>query len=503
MAEHQGPRRHAVCEINVNGQVVTSRLNPYLISVQVIDTIEGQHSECHIELDDRNAELEIPPDAVNITVALGWAGEGPRVPDLGRTSIDTATKKERGIVLTKKFTAETFAQELPWGGPGLREVFAGQVSSCESGFGRRGGGRRLWIEATSGNVKGLAKEPQSQSWGEGSKTDAKPSGTGGAGGGGAGGGGGTQGRVGGPLIPLSQVMTEIFAKAVLKLKLSPQMMAVVRDYWRVNESPQAFGQRMAKELGGIFKIENGIATLVGRFEGVNADGDAMPEVDADWGVNLIGWRIKPYAGRPQWGAAATRRFDLHEGKWEVLMASFPVVGGFYRQVEAIAHQIMPVATAAEAEQKNNGTQTESMTNRGTGWVLINGEPEAKGGGFVHIHNARPGVDGKYLITEAEHNYTRGVGYTTRMNVQYPIPDYSPGGWTEDPGKYDPANPPPQGPVMQHTDPKAPNYEPPPEPKKGEKQYTEAEKEVFRQWYRDHQKPFPNWLIPESAYKRQK
>ena len=489
MAEHQGPRRHAACKIVVDGNEVTSKMNPYLISVQVIDTIEGQHSECHIELDDRNAELEIPPDAVNITVALGWAGEGPRVPDQGRSS-------SVGGQGEMKMRPE-FAQELAWGGPGLREVFAGQVSSCESGFGRRGGGRRLWIEATSGNVKGLAKEPQSGAWGEGSKTDAKPSGADGGGGGGAGGVGGGADRVA-ALIPLSQVMTEIFGKAGIKVKMSPQMMAIKLPYWRVNELPQAFGQRVAKEFGGIFKIENGIATLTGRFEGVNADGDNMPTVDADWGINLIGWRIKPYAGRPQWGAAATRRFDLHEGKWEVLMASFDVAGGFYREVAAIAHQIMPVASTAEAEQKNTGTQTESTTNRGTGWVLINGEPEAKGGGFVHIHNARPGVDGKYLITEAEHNYTRGVGYTTRMNVQYPTPDYGKGGWTGDPGKYDPEKPP-----ANHTDPKRPDYTPPPEPKPGEKQYTEAEKEKFRQWYRDHQKPFPNWLIPESAYKRQK
>ena len=495
MAEHQGPRRRAVCKIVVDGNEVTSRLNPYLISVQVMDGVEGGHSECHIELDDRNAELEIPPDAVKMTVSLGWAGEGPRVPDQGRTSIDTATKKERGIVIKEKFMAESVLQEMPWGGPGMREIFSGNVSSCESGFGRRGGGRRLWIEATSGNVKGLVKEPQTGSWGEGQPTDGPTKGAYGAGGGGAGGAG--DGKP--ALIPLSQVMAEIFGKAGLKVKLSPQMMKIALDYWRINESPQAFGQRLARDFGGIFKIENGIASLTGRFEGVNGDGTAMPTVDADWGVNLIGWRIKPYAGRPQWGAAATRRFDLHTGKWEVLLASI-AGGGFYGGTEAIAHAIMPVASVAEAQQKNTGTATVSMANRGTGWVLINGDPIAKCGGYVHIHNARPGVDGKYLITEAEHNYTRGVGYTTRMNVQYPTPDYGPkDGWWNDPGRFvfDPDNPP-----QNHTDPNQPDYTPPPEPKKGERQYTEEEKQKFRDWYKAHQKPYPNWLIPASAYKKQ-
>ena len=489
MVEHQGPRRHALCEIMVDGQPVTDKMNPYLISVQVVDSIEGVHSECNIELDDRNAELQIPPDAVSITVSLGWAGEGPRMLDQGRAS-------KVGGLGPIPITPQQLEQEMPWGGPGLREVFSGKVSSCESGFGRRGGGRRLWIEATSGNVKGLVKEPQSRSWGTGQPADGPTKGAYGTGGGGAGGVGGAAAA----LVPLTQVMTEVFAAAGLKVKISPQMALIALDYWRINESPMAFGQRMARDFGGIFKIENGIATLVGKFEGLNADGTALPIVEAVWGTNLIGWRIKPYAGRPQWGATATRRFDLHEGKWEVLMASI-AGGGFYGGTEAIAHMIMPVASAAEAEQKNKGTEVSSIARRGTGWVLINGEPETKGGNKVHIVNARLGVNGTYLITEAEHNYTRGVGYTTRMNVQYPTPDYGKGpGWWEDTGKFkfDPNNPP-----KNHTDPTQPDYTPPPEPKAGEKQFSEAEKEKFRQWYRDHQKPFPNWLIPDSAYKKQK
>ena len=89
MPEHQGPRRRAMCKVEVHGmQDVTSVMHPYLISIQVIDTLENGHDECHIELDDRNAELELPPDNVKLAVSLGWAGEGPRLPDRGRTEFE-------------------------------------------------------------------------------------------------------------------------------------------------------------------------------------------------------------------------------------------------------------------------------------------------------------------------------------------------------------------------------------------------------------------------------
>src|SRR4051812_45535195 len=111
MPEHQGPRRHAVCDIRVSGQPVTTRLHPYLISVQVIDTIEGTACECNIELDDRNAELQIPPNEKTLQVSMGWAGEGPRLFDQSRV-VAPLTGQEPTLLVDYE------ARELPWGGPG-------------------------------------------------------------------------------------------------------------------------------------------------------------------------------------------------------------------------------------------------------------------------------------------------------------------------------------------------------------------------------------------------
>jgi phage protein D len=401
---------------------VSARLSPYLISVQVIDSL-SEMPQCNIELDDRNAELQIPPDGDPIYVALGWAGEGPRLFEGGRGKTFEHTAS-LGLMAGEK--------EAAWGGPGMVPVFIGWVTSVESGFGRRGGGRRLWIEAKGNNDKSTTKELQRGHVGEGKQEDGGGGSQGGGSGGGAGGSGGGAGAGGGGQIPMQTALTQVFAKSGLSVKLSPQMAKIKRDYWNWNDSPMNLGRRLAEENGGFFTISNNIASMVGKGEFTNADGTPMPNVEAVWGVNLIGWRIKPYTSRPQYGGAAARHFDFMEAAWKTVEGK---VGGStpFGGAGAIAHQIASVADSATAEQNNAGAAGDASSNRGHGWVLLNGEPNCKAGGMVTIVGARPGIDCTYLIEQAEHNYTRGVGYTTRCNVMYPTPIPTDWGWSNDPG----------------------------------------------------------------------
>ena len=430
MPEHQGPRRRAAVEVIVNGQRVTDRLHPYLISVQVVDTSEGDNDQCNIELDDRNAELQLPPDNVPLQVTMGWAGTGPHLPDRGRSS----TGSDGRVIGQGELRTDLDAYEMqqPWGGPGMELVFSGTVSSVESGFGRKGGGRRVWIEATSGNVMGKAKEHKQKTWGEGNQDDA---GSGSAGGGGTGGAGGAKG--GGDdagMIPLSQVMQDAFAGTGISTKLSPLMQQIKRKSWSMNQSPQDYAQSIARELGGVLKIAGGVAVLA-----MNGEDMGLGTVEAVWGVNLIGWRIKPYAGRPQYGQAASKYFDLHNAEWKNI---FDSIGGStpFGGTEAISHAINSVFDKNQAGQANAGTGRDSTSKRGTGWILMNGDPRAKATGHIDLVNARPGVDGNYQMTEVEHNYTRGVGYTTRANVKYPRLMQGDYGWKRDPGRF--VEPPP-------------------------------------------------------------
>ena len=417
-AEHQGPRRRAAVQIIVNGlagkggEDVTSRLHPYLISVQVIDSLEGDNDQCNIELDDRNAELQLPPDNVTLQVAMGWSGSGPILPNRGRSTGNVGLFSE----MLEPFVRKMATGEMPWGGPGMAVVFSGSVSSVEFGFGRRGGGRRVWIEGTSSNVMAKGKEVQHTNTGAGTPDDSS--------------------EQSGVEIPLMTHMQKLFKESGLQIKLSPEMMKIKRPAWGAHQSPLDWAKEFAKTNGAVFKVANGIATMIKKGEGVNADGDPVPTIDAVWGVNLIGWRIKPYTGRPQYGGAQARFFDFQGAEWKKAVSQ---IGGStpFGGADAILRQAAAAANKSEADQANEGGSVDSTSRRGTGWVLVNGEPEVKAGFYVRIDKARPGVDGRYLITEVEHNYQRGVGYTTRMNVQYPEAVASGWGWKNDPGKFIP------------------------------------------------------------------
>ena len=320
----------------------------------------------------------------------------------------------------------------------------------------------MWITATGGNVAGLSKEVKQTTLGEGKKDDSADK---------------------GEQHSLEDFMKKMFGPTGLQVKLSPEMKKITRGFWSANQSPADWLRKFAKDNGGIMSIENGVASIVGRFEGVNADGDAMPNVDAVWGVNLIGWRIKPYAGRPKYAKAQSRVFDMFKGEWDKIEAAISGDKSFFSGAKAIAHLIQPAADKGTAEQGNKGTTADSQSRRGTGWVLINGEPNAKGGGFVTISDARPGVDGRYLITESEHNYTRGVGYTTRMNVQYPIPNYGKlHSWER--GLEPPALPGPLPPEL---------LPPPP----GVRAYTREEREAMRESFRRQGQPIPSWMTQST------
>jgi hypothetical protein len=492
MVEHQGPRRRAVCQIKVGGRDITTVLKPHLISVQVIDNYV-EHDQCNIELDDRNATLQIPPDGETLEVLIGWAGEGPRLPDWGRFSTDKKGNRTIGQGPIQMTDIE-LALEKEFGGPGIELLFSGTVSNVESGFGRKGGGRRLWIEGTSGNNKDAAKEAVNSTFGEGKADDsvgsdggaaASPaSGSGGAAGGGGGGGGSGS-------IPLHEVLTKAFGKIGIPFKASPEMMKVARDFWHIgNQSPIDFASAYARDNGAIFKMAGGTAVMIAKGEGVNVDGLVMPTVEAIWGINLIGWRIKPYAGRPQWAKASARFFDLFQGSHQAVTSA--ISGGTpFGGAKAVAHYINQVADKGVGQEANTGAEQDSKFRRGTGWILLNGEPRAHAGGYIYIDYARPGVDGTYLMVECEHMYQRGVGYTTRCNVQYPSPKVGDYTFDNDPGV------PPAGSEEKEPPPKTDEFMPPIEylvPG-----FSPKELSIMRKWYLDRNLMLPDVLaIPEEG-----
>ena len=372
MALHQGLRRRAHCQIILAGRDVTIDIEPFLISVQVIWTTRGV-SKCVIELDDRDAKLAIPPEGSPISISLGWSPRGPFIPPV-------PTPIPAGSDL-----------QLPYEGS-MVDVFNGEVKSCESGFARRGGGRRLWVEGEVVDTTGPIKQPRASSWGEGEKKDSD---------GGMGKG-----------VQLGQVLQDVAKKAGLNAAVSPSMSGIERDFWHMNESPMHMFQRLADEVGGRVAYD-GKGNV--EFTGLNETTGSTH--DAEWGVNLIAWRIKPFVPRPQYGSSKTNHFNIFGGQWLDTMQS---IGGRTPFGGATARFGLPHAAPNKqvGGQWNSGAGEASSSRRAEGWVLMNGEPSIQIRDRINIIGARPGVDGSWFVEEVEHQYSRR-GFTTRVDVADP------------------------------------------------------------------------------------
>lgn len=281
---------------------------------------------------------------------------------------------------------------LGWTTESLGVVFTGQMEEIELGFSRRGSGRRLWIVAKGFDAGGLGRAHFQQAWGDGQ----------------------------GEEISLEDVLKKSAQMAGgIQMKISPSMRDIKRKYWAQDESFHHLGMRLARELGGLFKVTGQTATFVNMTDGINADGEEMGTIEAVWGENMIGWRIKPFVARPQAQTAAASHFDRALGAWGEIEKA---IGGDlpFGRSAAIAGLPGPAPNKQTADQWTVGLTEASVLKRGMGFVLLNGEPAALPYGRVNVKGARAGVDGLYSIEEVEHLYSRS-GFLTRVNVNNPKP----------------------------------------------------------------------------------
>lgn len=356
----QSQRRRALCKIVVDGNDITRAVDPHLLSVQTVARLgtKNEADTATIELDDRDGRLAIPPPKAKIEISLGWMNES------------------------------------------LGLVWTGVVEEVESGFSRRGGARRLWLEAKGFDWYALKKAHFRAAWGDGEGNE----------------------------IPLEQVLKDAGSAAGLSVKVAPSMRTISRKYWQQNESFLHFGWRLARELGGDFKITGTVATMVNATDGQNVDGQEMETVDANWGENLLSWRIKPFTAAPQAGKAATVVYNRDKGVWEQYVKN--VKGELpFDQSEAIVSLPAPAANRVTAEQWNVGLEEGALANRGIGSVVINGEPAVQIAGKLNIKGARAGVDGLYMIEEIEHVYSRTAGFLTTLTLRHPEFFDGPGTYT--------------------------------------------------------------------------
>jgi hypothetical protein len=339
-------------KVIVGGQDVTARLDPYLISVVVVDKKGWEVDTCALELDDRDARLVLPELHDVVSVYMGWGNESGSL------------------------------------------LFQGYIDDVESGFSRRGGGRRMWVDAVGIDNGSMLKQLDKASLGVGDppgQDNASESGS----------------------VPITSWLGQLSGLAGVPITAFGNIASIKRKHWSMGgESVMHHLQRIAREAGGVVKFDINGATLK---DALANDG---PNVRAKWGDNLIAWRIKPAMMRPQYAETVNEYFHIMTGIFPQVMGAIQN-GSPFGMGKAKAGTPNPAPNPQVGEQANTNSESDSVNGRGCGWVMLNGNPRARGGGTITVSGARPGVDGTYGISEAEHHYSRASGYITRCNLEDP------------------------------------------------------------------------------------
>jgi hypothetical protein len=178
--------------------------------------------------------------------------------------------------------------------------------------------------------------------------------------------------------------------------------------------------RLGTELGLVVKIRGAQVTVTDRLSLNNVFGEPLSTIRAVWGDNLMDWRIKPFgSARTGWQGTRSQYFN------HLISQYFEMTQGLIQndvRSWGQGHGTFALPNAAPnaqvGSQWNQGVSALATFERGTGWVTINGEPQAVGGNRLVISGAREGVDGNYSIDEAHHHYSRN-GYVTRCKLWLP------------------------------------------------------------------------------------
>ncbi|MCI5078698.1 contractile injection system protein, VgrG/Pvc8 family [Oricola sp.] len=325
----------------------------------------------------KQAVFNVTVAGTDITTALSPVLLGLRVDDKVGTHADTATltiDDSNGRIILPQIGAP-LTVALGWAGGGVRVVFDGTVDEVKSS-GSRGAGRILTIAAKGVDTTAPPKQGQQRHFDD--KT-------------------------------IKDILTEAGqAAGITSVDVDPDLASITRTYFEMrDESYIAMGERLAREIGGNFRIQGMKATMSKR------DANYVAAVTATWGVNLHSWDIAPQLGRTRFSAIRTRWYDLDKAQWRATENATGL------DVDAAYADRMPRANEAEAGQHNASDKATTNRDKGGGAVTIEGNIGAIPDGLCFIVGARPGVDGAYRIDSVTHTYGRGGGFVSQLSLKQP------------------------------------------------------------------------------------
>lgn len=258
-------------------------------------------------------------------------------------------------------------------------VFLGIVDTVRS-TGSRGGGSLLIVGAKGFDSRGKVKEGQSFH-----KDDAT----------------------------LEDFLSQAAQAAGYSIIIDPELAQIQRDYWASEgESFLALGQRIAREVGGTFKLRGTQAILMKRGSSPLAPVVAFTGP----GGNLISWDIAPFTGRRSFTKAKVQYFDRDKAKFEQEEIEFetdrdlPDATNVIRSTAGDKKQAKDIAEARKREAKREG---------GEGTVVLDLTPSAQAEAMLSLSGTRSGVDGSYRIVTVSHKADRTGGATTSLELRQP------------------------------------------------------------------------------------
>ncbi|MCA3573353.1 MAG: late control protein [Aestuariivirga sp.] len=264
---------------------------------------------------------------------------------------------------------------LGWEGEGARIVFTGTVDEVRSS-GSRGSGRTLSISAKGMDTTKKPKEAQQRHFDDSTVEDI-----------------------------LKQAGQ---AAGVTEIDVDPSLASISRKYFEMrDESFIHMGERLAREIGGNFRIQGTKAIMSKR------GGTYTSAVVAAWGRNLHGWDISPALGRAQYSKARARWYDSRKAEWQDKEESTSL------SVDARHDHRYAKPDEDEATQQTASDRATSERDAGEGSVTIEGDTAAIPDGLCIVTGARLGVDGPYRIESVTHSYSRGGGFVTQLSLKQP------------------------------------------------------------------------------------
>jgi len=215
-------------------------------------------------------------------------------------------------------------------------------------------------------------------------------------------------------MSLSSAAQQLGKKAGLSVQVSGSISSVERDYWlQQNESFVSWGQRIAREVGGTFKVIGSRAFLTARNEGLSSSGRPLTTIDATFGVNLLSASIRPIVTRPRFNKVKISYFDVAKGERIEEEIDTGVEG-----VDTTLRHLLNSATKDQAKQRATALGKESDREKGQGDVTIVGDARAEPEALCNVSGVMPGADGAYRIDALQHKLSK-KGFTTSLTLRQP------------------------------------------------------------------------------------